>query len=260
MQYDSILWQQRQAVLNLTVNRPDKLNALNMDTLLELGDAFAKASEDQSIRAVVLTGSGEKAFVAGADITELAHLSPIEAREFSEIGQQLMLQIENLGKPVIAALNGFALGGGCELALACTARIASENARIGLPEVKLGLMPGFGGTQRLVRMLGRSRSLALCLSGEPITAQQAEMLGLVAKVFSQKELLEQAGCLANKLATSAPIAMQHIIEAIQHGADLPLQDALTMESQLFALCCSTDDMREGTQAFMEKRKPTFKGS
>ena len=260
MSYQNIAWHQKDTILQITVNRPDKLNALNLETLIELTEAFKTAANDDNINVVILTGSGEKAFVAGADIKQINQLTAIQARDFSETGQRLMLQIENLGKPVIAAINGFALGGGCELALACNIRLASENARIGLPEVNLGLMPGFGGTQRLVRMVGRSHTLSMCLSGEPITAIQAEALGLVSKVYSQNELLEQAQLLADKLATAAPIAMRHILEAVQHGADLPLQDALAIESQLFGLCCSTDDMREGTAAFLERRKPTFTGS
>lgn len=244
----------------ITINRPEKLNALNLDTLLELGEAFEKAANAEDIRVIVLTGAGEKAFVAGADITEINQLTPMEAKDFSELGQQLMLQIENLGKPVIAAVNGFALGGGCELALACPIRLASDNARFGLPEIKLGIMPGFGGTQRLVRMVGRAKALEMTLSGVPISAEDALTMNLVSKVYTQAELLDQAQKLAQTLASSAPIAMRHILQAVQRGVDLPLQDALEMETQLFALCCSTNDMREGTTAFIEKRQAEFSGS
>lgn len=247
-------------IARITINRPDKLNALNLDTLLELGEAFEHAANSEDIRVIILTGSGEKAFVAGADITEINQLSPMEAKDFSELGQQLMLQIENLGKPVIAAVNGFALGGGCELALACPIRLASDNARFGLPEIKLGIMPGFGGTQRLVRMVGRAKALEMTLSGNPITAEDAMHINLVSKVYTQAELQDQAEKLAQTLANSAPIAMRHILHAIQHGADLPLQDALDMETQLFALCCSTNDMSEGTTAFLEKRQAEFNGT
>ncbi len=259
MAFNNILTSSANGIMQITVNRPDKLNALNLDTLLELGQAFEDAANDDSVRVIVLTGSGEKAFVAGADINEINQLSPMEAKDFSALGQQLMLQIENLGKPVIAAVNGFALGGGCELALACSIRLASDNARFGLPEIKLGVIPGFGGTQRLVRMVGRSKALEMTLTGNPITAEQALQLNLVAKLFNQTELQDQALKLAEMLAASAPIAMQHILQAIQHGADLPLDAALEMETQLFALCCSTRDMHEGTSAFLEKRAAEFTG-
>ncbi len=259
MGFNNILTSSNNAVMRITVNRPDKLNALNLDTLLELGQAFEDAANDEATRVVVLTGSGEKAFVAGADISEINQLSPMEAKDFSELGQQLMLQIENLGKPVIAAVNGFALGGGCELALACSIRLASDNARFGLPEIKLGVIPGFGGTQRLVRMVGRAKALEMTLTGNPISGQDALQLNLVSKLFNQAELQDQADKLAATMAGSAPIAMQHILHIIQHGADLPLNAALDMETQLFALCCSTHDMREGTSAFLEKRQAEFTG-
>lgn len=259
MAFENILAVSDGGVMQITINRPDKLNALNLDTLVELGQAFDEAAHNQQIRVIILTGSGEKAFVAGADISEINQLSPIDAKEFSELGQQLMLQIENLGKPVIAAVNGFSLGGGCELALACSIRLASDNARFGLPEIKLGIMPGFGGTQRLVRMIGRAKALELTLTGTPITADEALQLGMISKVYSQAELLDQANQLASSMATAAPIAMRHILHAVQHGADMSLQAALDMETQLFALCCSTNDMQEGTTAFLEKRAAQFTG-
>lgn len=260
MTYSNLTIEQRDAVIQITVQRPDKLNALNLDTLIELGDAVEDATSDDSLRALIITGAGEKAFVAGADIAEINALNPLQARDFSELGQQLMRQIENCGKPVIAAVNGFALGGGMELALACHIRIASDNARLGLPEITLGLMPGFGGTQRLLRMLGRSRAMQLILSGQPIDAATAEHWGLLAHVYSAQELSDQAWTLAHKLAASAPIAMRSIIEAVQNGQDMSLEAALNMETQLFALCCSSEDMREGTSAFLNKRKPKFNGS
>ncbi len=260
MAFQNILTSSSDGITRITINRPDKLNALNLDTLLELGQAFEQAANDEEVRVVILTGSGEKAFVAGADISEINQLTAIEAKDFSELGQQLMLQIENLGKPVIAAVNGFALGGGCELALACPLRLASDNARFGLPEIKLGIMPGFGGTQRLVRMVGRAKTLEMTLTGNPITADVAQQLSLVSQVYSQAELQAQATKLAETLAQSAPIAMRHILHTVQHGSDLPLDAGLNMESHLFALCCSTHDMREGTTAFLEKRPAEFTGS
>ncbi len=259
MAYHNLIIEQRDAVEQITINRPDKLNALNLDTLIELGDAIEDASADDSVRAVIITGSGSKAFVAGADIGEIHALSPLQARDFSELGQQLMRQIEHCGKPVLAAINGFALGGGMELALACHVRIASDNAKLGLPEITLGVMPGFGGTQRLVRMLGRSRAMHMILTGKPIDAASAESFGLLAHVYTAQELSAQAWCLAQSLAKSAPIAMRSIMEAVQNGQDMAMEDALNMETQLFALCCSSADMREGTQAFLDKRKPEFSG-
>jgi len=259
MSYHNIIIEQRDAVVQITINRPDKLNALNLDTLIELGDAMEDASSNNSVRAVIITGSGSKAFVAGADIEEIHALDSLQARDFSELGQQLMRQIEHCGKPVLAAINGFALGGGMELALACHLRIASDNAKLGLPEISLGIMPGFGGTQRLVRMLGRSRAMQMILNGKPIDAACAENHGLLAHVYTAQELPQQAWCLAQSLAKSAPIAMRSIMDAVQNGQDMAMEAALNMETQLFALCCSSADMREGTQAFLDKRKPEFSG-
>lgn len=255
----NLIIEHRDAVVQITVNRPDKLNALNLDTLVELGDAIEDATADDGVRAMIITGSGDKAFVAGADIAEIHDLTPLQARDFSELGQQLMRQIEHCGKPVLAAINGFALGGGMELALACHVRIASDNARLGLPEINLGIMPGFGGTQRLVRMLGRSRALQMILTGKPIDAATAERHGLLAHVFSAQEMADQAWCLAKSLAAAAPIALRSIMEAVQTGQDMAMESALSMETQLFALCCSAQDMREGTRAFLDKRKPEFTG-
>lgn len=247
------------AVRSIRVNRPEKLNALNRQTVAELHDAFAAAAADAGVRAVLLSGSGEKAFVAGADITELASLSPVEARDFSRSGQALMLAIEHLGKPVVAAINGFALGGGMELAMSCHLRIAADNARLGQPEVNLGLIPGFGGTQRLLRLAGRGAALELCLTGDPIDATRAHALGLVHRVVPAAELRELALALAQKLAASAPEALRGVLDAVIVGGECGLQQGLDYETQAFAVCCATEDMREGTRAFLERRKAVFVG-
>ncbi|MDJ0657180.1 MAG: enoyl-CoA hydratase-related protein [Xanthomonadales bacterium] len=256
---NNLLLEISDAVATVTVNRPDKLNALNRETVSELFEVFARLGADDSVRAIVLTGAGEKAFVAGADITEINQLKPVDATEFGRRGQRLMSTIENLGKPVIAAVNGFALGGGCELAMACTLRIASESARIGLPEINLGILPGYGGTQRLPRLVGKGLALEMALSGKPVDAARAYEIGLVNRVVEGDELLAQAGKLAASLAGNAPIATRHILRAINEGTESSLERGLDIEAQLFGLCCSTDDMVEGTSAFMEKRKPSFTG-
>ena len=247
-------------VLTLTINRPNKLNALDAEVIGALEAAFDAAAEDPGVRAVVLPGAGDKAFVAGADIGELRALEPGEARSFVERGQALMNRIERLGKPVIAAVNGFALGGGCELALACTIRVAADTARFGLPEVKLGLIPGYGGTQRLTRLVGRGRSLHLMLTGDPINASEANDAGLVTAVVPMDTLLEEAQRLAASLASGAPLAQRAIMNAVHDGADLPLAAGLAKEIDAFVTICDTDDMREGTGAFLEKRKPDFRGT
>ncbi len=256
---DLLLCEDRGSVRILTINRPSKLNALNRATIDALDAAFDDVEGLKGIRALVLTGAGEKAFVAGADISELATLSPVDALAFSEHGQRLMRRIEQFPVPVIAAINGFALGGGCELALACTLRVAGARARLGLPEIGLGIMPGFGGTQRVARLAGRSVALDLALTGRQIDAQSAERLGLVHRVSDQTSPLDDALELAEALTASAPVAVRHIIAAIGQGIETPLDQALATESQLFALCCATEDMREGTRAFMEKRKAEFTG-
>ncbi len=248
-----------QPVASITVNRPDKLNALNLATIQELQRAFDQAAEDPAIRVVVLSGAGDKAFVAGADIGELASLSATEALNFSSIGQRVMRRIENLGKPVIAKVNGYALGGGCELAMACTLRVAAETAKFGLPEISLGLLPGFGGTQRLARLIGRGRAMELALTGRQIDAAEAQRLGLATRIAAANELDSVATDLAEQLAKSAPIAMQSIIQAINLGNETPIERGLEYESQLFAVCTTTDDMREGTQAFLERRAANFSG-
>jgi enoyl-CoA hydratase len=246
-------------VRTLTINRPDKLNALNRAVIADLRTAFDQVAADPQVRAVVLTGAGAKAFVAGADIAEMAAFSPLELRDFSRQGQALMTAIERLGTPVVAALNGFALGGGFELAMACQLRLAADSARIGQPEVKLGLIPGFGGTQRLLRLAGRGAALELCLTGEPIDAQRAHQLGLVNTVVPAAELATAAAALAGRLAALAPQALRAVIDAIAYGGECALDQGLDYETQLFALLASSQDMREGTRAFVEKRPASFTG-
>ncbi len=246
-------------VTTLTINRPAKLNALNADVIDALERAFEQAAADPDTRVVVLTGAGEKAFVAGADIGELQNLGPDEARQFVSRGNALMSRIESLGKPVIAAINGFALGGGCELALACTLRLASDRALLGLPEVKLGLIPGYGGTQRLSRLVGRGRALGMMLTGEPVKAQKALDMGLVNEVVAAETLAERAAVLAGQLAVGAPLAMRAILESVHGGVDLELEAGIAVETACFAAICGSDDMREGTTAFLEKRAAKFRG-
>jgi enoyl-CoA hydratase len=259
MSFETLQVTDNGAVRTLTINRPDKLNALNSRVIIELTMAFRQASEDASVRTVVLTGSGEKAFVAGADISEMTGLSPLQLRDFSRRGQSLMTAIERLDKPVIAAINGFALGGGFELAMACHIRLASETAKIGQPEVKLGLIPGFGGTQRLLRLAGRGAALELCLTGEPIDAARALQLGLVTRVFPAVDIAREAAAMAARLSGLAPQALRGVIDAIAYGGESTLDQGLDYETQVFALLASSDDMREGTSAFLEKRKPVFNG-
>lgn len=248
-----------QGVCTLTINRPEKLNALNENVLGLLSQAIDTLASDDSVNVVVITGAGERAFVAGADIGELRALEAQQTRAFIHRGQDLMNRIENLGKPVIAAVNGFALGGGCELALACTLRIAADSAIIGLPEVKLGLIPGYGGTQRLSRLIGRGRALHLMLTGEPVPADQAETMGLVNRVVPAGDLQETVEKLASRLAAGAPCAMKSIMNAVHQGSDLTLIEGLKVEANEFYEVSQTQDMREGTNAFLEKRKPQFQG-
>ena len=249
----------RGAVRTIIVNRPDKLNALNRETLNELTLAFAQAGQDDAVRAVILTGAGEKAFVAGADIAEMHGYTPAQAQGFSRSGQRLMSSIERLGKPVIARIQGFALGGGMELAMACHLRVASEKAKFGQPEINLGLIPGFGGTQRLLRLAGRGAALELCLTGAPINAQRAYELGIATRVVTAEALDETVNTLADQLAAAAPLAAAGILDAVLQGGETALDQGLEFETQGFALAFSTEDMREGTSAFLEKRKPQFSG-
>jgi enoyl-CoA hydratase len=259
MAYRNLEIADRGAVRIITVARPDKLNALNRDTLNELTLAFTQAAQEDSVRVVVLAGSGEKAFVAGADIAEMNGYTPIQAQAFSRTGQRLMSLIERLGKPVIARIQGFALGGGMELAMACHLRVASEKAKFGQPEINLGLIPGFGGTQRLLRLAGRSAALELCLTGATIPAQRACELGIVTRVVAPEVLDETVDALADQLAAAAPLAAAGILDAVLQGGETSLDQGLEFETQAFALVFSSEDMREGTRAFLDKRKPEFKG-
>ncbi|MDR9452342.1 MAG: enoyl-CoA hydratase-related protein [Wenzhouxiangella sp.] len=248
------------AVATVTINRADKLNALNRETLAELDGVIAEWAQDPNVRVIVITGQGEKAFVAGADIREINDLSPLMAHRFSQLGQRVMRRIERLDKPVIAMVNGFALGGGLELALSCHLRLASDNARLGLPEVKLGILPGFGGTQRLTRLIGRGQALSMMLTGEPVDAATAESMGLVNQTLSAEALPRETMALAQQLAQSAPAAMAGILEAAVLGGDMDLESGLALETARFALTCASDDMKEGTQAFLDKRAPQFTGN
>jgi len=259
MVLENILLEQSGAIATVTFNRPAVLNALNAQTLDELRHVLLDLQADPAIRVVVLTGAGEKAFVAGADINELARQTPASGRDLARVGQAVLDLIETLGKPVIAAINGFALGGGCELAMACTLRVASDNARLGQPEINLGIIPGYGGSQRLPRLVGKGRALELLLTGAPITAAEAWRIGLVNRVVPAGELMTAVKQLASELARQAPIAMRYILEAVNHGLEMPTADGLHLEATLFGLVAASDDMREGTRAFLEKRKPEFTG-
>jgi enoyl-CoA hydratase len=247
------------AVRVLTVNRPDKLNALNIATLDALHAAFDAAAEDLSVRTVVLTGSGPKAFVAGADIAEMSGLTPVQGRDFSLRGQRMMRRIEKLPKPVIAMVNGFALGGGLELAMSCHLRIAADTAKIGQPEINLGLIPGFGGSQRLLRLAGRAATLELCLAGAPIDAARALQFGIVNRVVPAAELEAETMKLAQQLANAAPLALRGILDCINVGGECGIEEGLEYESAQFGLMFATEDMREGTSAFLERRKAEFTG-
>jgi enoyl-CoA hydratase len=243
----------------VTINRPKVLNALNTQTINEIERVMLDLQRDDTARAVVLTGAGEKSFVAGADINELAVLSPAEGQRHGRRGQSVFDLVENLGKPVIAAINGFALGGGCELAMACTMRVAAEGARLGQPEINLGIIPGYAGSQRLPRLVGKGRALEILLTGDMITAQRAYEIGLVNKVVPGAELLSEAKKLATALAAKAPLATRYILEAVNHGMEVPLADAQFLEGTLFGLVASTEDMKEGTKAFLEKRQAAWRG-
>jgi len=259
MAFENVLLERDGAVAILTVNRPKVLNALNAPTLDELRRAALELRHDDGVRAVILTGAGEKSFIAGADINELAVQTPTTGREHALHGQHVFDLFENLGKPVIAAINGYALGGGCELAMACTLRMAADTARLGQPEINLGIIPGYAGTQRLARLVGKGKAMELILTGVQIEAAEALRIGLVNRVVPAASLMAEARKLAATLAANAPVAMRYIISAINKGLEMPFAEACIFEATLFGLVASTDDMREGTRAFLEKRKADFKG-
>jgi len=259
MSPETLLIERAGAIAVVTFNRPKVLNALNRQTLSELAQTIDELEHDADVRAIVLTGAGEKSFVAGADINELAVLSPAEGQRHAMHGQKLFDRIEQLGKPVIAAINGFALGGGCELAMACTLRIAADTARLGQPEINLGIMPGYAGSQRLPRLVGKGRALEILLSGDMVPAARAYEIGLVNRVVPAADLLSEARKWAAMLASKAPIAVRYILEAVHHGAEMPFADAEYLEASLFGLVASTDDMREGTRAFLDKRAAVWQG-
>jgi enoyl-CoA hydratase/carnithine racemase len=259
MAYTNLIVDRDGGVAVVTINRPEKRNALNTETVDELRRVVLELQRDDSARVVVITGAGDKAVVAGAEINELAVQTPVGGRDHGRTGQHVFDLIEHLGKPVIAAINGAALGGGCELAMACTLRIAADTARLGQPEINLGIIPGYGGTQRLPRLVGKGRALEMLLSGEPVTADEAWRIGLVNRVVPAVDLLSEAKKLAQSLAAKAPVAMRYIIDAVNQGSDMTLADAQVYEATLFGLVSTTEDMREGTRAFLEKRKPEFKG-
>src|SRR5438309_4632359 len=259
MNFENILLEKKNSIAYVTVNRPKVLNALNMATMDELRAAFHDIKNDKSMRVVIFTGAGEKAFIAGADISELAKHDAVSGKEYTHRGQNVLSLIENLGKPVIACIHGFALGGGCEIAMACTMRLASENAKLGQPEVKLGIMPGYGGTQRLPRLVGKGLAMQVGLAGEMISAQEAHRIGLVNEVLYAAELIPRAEAIAQKIIANAPLAVQWAMEAVSKGLEMPLQEGLYLEATLFGLCCATEDRKEGTTAFLEKRAARFQG-
>src|ERR1700680_3405321 len=259
MNFENVLLEKKNTIAYVTVNRPKVLNALNMATMEELRGAFHDIKNDKTIRVVIFTGAGEKAFIAGADIGELAKHDAVSGKEYTHRGQSVLNLIENLGKPVIACLNGFALGGGCEVAMACTMRLASETAKLGQPEVKLGIIPGYGGNQRLPRLVGKGIALQLMLSGEMISAQEAYRVGLVNEVTTAAELIPRAEAIAQKIIANAPLAVQYTMEAVNKGMEMTLAEGVYLEAVLFSVACASEDKKEGTTAFLEKRPAQFKG-
>jgi enoyl-CoA hydratase len=259
MAYENLLYDKRDGIGFITFNRPKVLNALNRKTMEELREILLGARDDAEVRVLILTGAGEKSFVAGADISELAVQTPVSGKETAAFGQGVLRLLETIGKPSIAAVNGFALGGGCEVALACSVRLASKSAKLGQPEVKLGIMPGYGGSQRLTRLCGKGVANELCLTGEMITAEEALRIGLVNHVYEPAELLPAAEALAKKIIANAPLSVKFTMEAIERGTEMPLEEGQYVESALFGLCAATEDMREGTRAFLEKRPAQFRG-
>ena len=256
---ENVLYEKKGVIAYVTLDRPKVLNALNQKTWENLQTVFEDARDDAAVRGAILTGAGDKAFIAGADISELAHVTAVEAEKSSSYGQAVLNLIENLGKPVIAAVNGFALGGGCETAMACTIRVASENAKFGQPEVTLGLIPGGGGTQRLPRLVGKGRALQLILSGEIINAQEAYRIGLVNEVVPAADLMTRAEAILKRIFSNAPLAIKYSLEAVNKGLETSQAEGLSLEASLFGLCAGTEDKREGTQAFLQKRPPQFQG-
>ena len=256
---ENVLYERRDGIAYVTLNRPKVLNALNQRTWQDLRAAFEDARDDATVRGVILTGAGDKAFIAGADISEIAHITAVDAERSSRYGQDVLTLIENLGKPVIAAVNGFALGGGCETAMACTIRVASEHARFGQPEVTLGIIPGGGGTQRLPRLVGKGRALQIILSGTMITAQEAYRIGLVNEVVPATDLIPRAEAILKQIFANAPVAVRFSLEAVNRGLETSQAEGMALEASLFGLCAGTEDKDEGTQAFLQKRAAKFKG-
>jgi len=256
MSYENILYEKYDGIAKITFNRPKVLNALNRKTVEELQSALLDARDDAAVRVLILTGAGEKAFVAGADIGELSQQTPVNGKDFSLFGQSVFHLLETMGKPSICAINGFALGGGCELALTCSIRIASKTARLGQPEVKLGILPGYGGSQRLC---GKGMAHELCLTGEMIGAEEALRIGLLNHIYEPGELLAAAEAMAKKIIANGPLAVKFTMEAIERGVEMPLEEGLFLEATLFGVACATEDMREGTKAFLEKRPAAFQG-
>jgi enoyl-CoA hydratase len=259
MTFENILLEKKNAIAYVTVNRPKVLNALNTATMEELRAAFHELKNEAAIRVVIFTGAGEKAFIAGADINEFGEQDAVLGKEYAHRGQSVLNLIENLGKPVIACINGFALGGGCEIAMACTMRLASDNARFGQPEVKLGIIPGYGGTQRLPRLVGKGLAMQSVLTGEMMTAQEAYRIGLVNEVTAPAELIPRAEAIAAKIIANAPLAVKYAMEAVNKGMEMTLAEGLFLEASLFGVCCATEDKKEGTTAFLAKRAAAFKG-
>jgi enoyl-CoA hydratase len=259
MAYENLLYEKRDHIGFITFNRPKVLNALNRKTMEELNHILIGAREDDEVRVLILTGAGEKSFVAGADISELAVQTPVSGRETALFGQSVLHRLETMGKPSIAAINGFALGGGCEVALACSMRLASKTAKLGQPEVKLGILTGYGGSQRLSRLCGKGVAHELCLTGEMISADEALRIGLVNHVYEPAELLSAAEALAKKIIANAPLAVKFTMEAIERGVEMPQEEGQFLEATLFGISAATEDMREGTRAFLEKRPAQFRG-
>jgi enoyl-CoA hydratase len=259
LNFENVLYEKKDQIAYVTINRPKVLNALSKATIAELNAAFEDARDDAAVRGVILTGAGDKAFVAGADISEMTNDTPLEAEEKTRYGQAVTNLIENLGKPVVAAVNGFALGGGCELAMACTIRLAAETAKFGQPEVKIGIMPGYGGTQRLPRLVGSGRALQLILSGEIIPAQEAYRIGLVNEIVPNADLIARAEAILKQINSNAPVGVKFSIEAVNKGLETSLAAGLLIEASLFAICAATEDKKEGISAFLAKRAPKFQG-